>query len=100
MGSVEKRVRRSGKEGWGSRSLPPLHRPSHPSGGGSDPFPQASKGRAGQQVQRKPLPVEAVSVEGALLPTFQHLKVTRQVWENQGAQSPASRGQPLPCWGC
>lgn len=38
----------------------------------------------------------AVSEEGAPLPTFQSLKVTRQVWENQGTQSPASLGSPCP----
>lgn len=59
----------------------------------------SSMGRTRQQVQKKLLPVEAVFVEGAPLPTLR-LKVTRRVWENQGAPSPASLGQLLPCWSC
>lgn len=57
---------------------------------------QSSKGRAGQQVQMKSPLVEAASVEGAPRPAFQPLKVTRLVWENQEAQSPAPLGSPCP----
>lgn len=33
---------------------------------------------------------------GGSVPTFQPLKVTRRVWENQEAHSPGSRGSPCP----
>lgn len=76
--------------------LPPLPQAFTNSGfWGTDPL-QSSKGRAGQQVQKKSLLAEAASVEGAPLSTFQPLKVTKLVWENREAPSPGSLGSPCP----
>ena len=99
--SGEENGRGSTKEGQGSSILTSSPPGLHVYGWVVGPRPHPAvvdKGRAGQQVQKKLLPVEAGFVEGAPLPTFQPLKVTRRVWERQGARSPASPGQPLPCW--
>lgn len=100
MGRVERRVGRNEKGGAGAYhpSPPPLPWAFTPGWVvGHRPPPAVLYG---QQVQKKLLPVDAVFVEGALWPTFQPLKVTKRLWENQGAPSPASLGQPLPCWSC
>lgn len=70
-------------------------RPSQTGFWGTDPL-QSSKGRAGQQVQKKSPLAEAASVEGAPLSTFQPLKVTKLVWESREAPSPGSLGSPCP----